>query len=75
MAARIALLTLFVFFLANVTSAQEEEHYDLECCYMFQNPNLPSFVLPPAQPHSPGDIILNPANPIVLRNGAWYFFC
>jgi hypothetical protein len=39
------------------------------CCYKFSNPQLPLFILPSAQPSSPGDVTLNPQNPIILSNG------
>jgi len=35
------------------------------CAYQFRDPWLPALVLPPAQPDSPGDIKMNPTNPLV----------
>ena len=41
-----------------------------DCLYAFTDPRYPSFTLPSAQPTSPGDIQLNPDNPIRFANGS-----
>lgn len=41
-----------------------------KCIYSFTNPFYPSFILPPAQPYSPGDVQLNQNNPIRFANGS-----
>jgi len=40
------------------------------CCFKFKTIQLPSFELPPAQPNSPGDVVLSGNNTIILSNGA-----
>lgn len=40
------------------------------CIYGFNDPFYPSFTLPPAQPYSPGDVQLNPGNPICMADGS-----
>ena len=45
-------------------------NFPTDCIYGFTNPTYPSFVLPPSQPNSPGDVQLNHNNPIRLANGS-----
>jgi hypothetical protein len=42
---------------------------DQRCCFQFNDPQLPSFILPAPQLNSPGDIQLNVNNSITLYNG------
>jgi len=42
----------------------------IKCIYAFTDPFYPSFILPPAQPNSPGDVQLNKNNPIRLADGS-----
>jgi len=51
---------------AAVAQAASGGPYPAACCaYRFRDPWLPSIPLPSAQPNSPGDVHLNPDNPIV----------
>jgi hypothetical protein len=64
------MLTLFIIaVLFHVGFAQDEIHPKNICCYKFSFPQQPSFILPPAQPYSPGDVTLNPNNPIIMHDG------
>jgi len=51
---------------ATVAQAATGGPYPAACCaYRFRDPWLPSIPLPSVQPNSPGDVRLNPDNPIV----------
>ncbi|CAF1283105.1 unnamed protein product [Adineta ricciae] len=62
---------LAVFFLLKIVNVETAEiSFPTDCIYGFTNPAYPSFVLPPPQPNSPGDVQLNYNNPIRLANGS-----
>jgi hypothetical protein len=46
------------------------DNHGRKCIYALTDPFYPSFTLPPAQPHSSGDIQLNQNNPIRFANGS-----
>ena len=75
MALVLVLLVALLACLLTVSQAQQlqscsggpaELGVNASCCFMFAQPSLPVFVLPPVAPYSPGDVELNSGNPIVL---------
>ncbi|UJR11056.1 hypothetical protein I4U23_015240 [Adineta vaga] len=63
--------TLLTFvLLCGIINAEIAVTFPTDCIYGFTNPIYPSFILPPPQPNSPGDVQLNKNNPIRLANGS-----
>ena len=64
------MIVILLLLISHVLSQEIQLDRPRKCIYAFTDPFYPSFTLPPAQPHSPGDVQLNQGNPIRFADGS-----